>query len=52
MSTNSRTELDALMAQVQEMWGHLHTLFEDLNTSDGWDQKHGPDWTFAGVPFT
>jgi hypothetical protein len=51
MSTNSRTQLDVLMAQVQEMWGHLYTLFEDLNTSDRWDQKHGPDWTFADVPY-
>jgi hypothetical protein len=39
------------MAQIQEMWGHLYTLFEDLNTNDGWDQKHGPDWTFADVPY-
>jgi hypothetical protein len=28
----------------------MYTLFEDLNTSDRWDQKHGPDWTFADVP--
>jgi hypothetical protein len=39
------------MARIEEMWGHLYTLFEDLNTSDGWDQKHGPDWTFADVPY-
>jgi hypothetical protein len=33
------------------MWGHLYTLFEDLNDIDGWDQKHGPDWTFVDVPY-
>jgi hypothetical protein len=39
------------MAQIQEMWGHLYTLFHDLNDADGWGQKHGPDWTFADVPY-
>jgi hypothetical protein len=48
---STRTQLDDLMVRIEEMWGHLHTLFEDLNTSDGWDQKHGPDWTFADVPY-
>jgi hypothetical protein len=33
------------------MWGHLTTLFEALNTDNGWRQKHGPDWTFADVPY-
>lgn len=51
MPTNDRTQLDALMDQIQEMWGHLDTLFEELNATDGWDQKHGPDWTFADVPY-
>ena len=48
---STQTQLNALMTQIQEMWGHLYTLFEDLNTNDGWDQKHGPDWTFADVPY-
>jgi hypothetical protein len=51
MSTNSRTQLDALVAQIQEMWGHLDTLFEELSDTDGWDQKHGPHWTLADVPY-
>jgi hypothetical protein len=48
---STRIQLDALMAQIQEMWGHLYALFEELNVTDGWDQKHGPDWTFADVPY-
>lgn len=51
MSTNKRTQVDALMAQVQEMWGHLDTLFEGLNVSDSWDKEYGPDWIFANVPY-
>jgi hypothetical protein len=44
-------EPDALMAQIEEMWGHLGTLFEELNATNGWDRKHGPDWTLADVPY-
>jgi len=39
------------MDQIQEMWGHLDGLFEELNATDGWEEKHGPDWTFADVPY-
>lgn len=48
---STRTQLDALMGHIQEMWGHIYTLFEDLNDSDNWDQKHGPDWNLADVPY-
>lgn len=51
MSIPKRTQLEALMGQIEEMWDHLNTLFERLNASNGWDQKHGPDWTFADVPY-
>jgi hypothetical protein len=51
MSTNNRRQINSLMAQIQEMWGHLYTLFEELTETDGWDQKHGPGWTFADVPY-
>lgn len=51
MSSNNRSQLDELMGQIQEMWGHLDTLFEELNATDGWDQKHGPDWAFSDVPY-
>jgi hypothetical protein len=48
---SSRTQLDALMTQIQEMWGHLDTLFDSIDDADSWDRKHGPDWTFADVPY-
>ncbi len=51
MSNNNRTQLEALMGRIQEMWGHLDTLFEGLNEADGWGQKHGTDWIFAYVPY-
>ena len=51
MSTKKRAQLDALMDQIEEMWAHLATLFEGLNATNGWGQKHGPDWTFADVPY-
>jgi DinB superfamily len=50
-ATAPRTHLDTLMAHVEEMWGHLAILFDRLNATNGWDQRHGPDWTFADVPY-
>jgi hypothetical protein len=51
MSNQNRSQLAELMSHVEELWGHLETLFEDLNATDGWGSKHGPDWTFADVPY-
>ena len=51
MSTQKRAQLDALTGQIEEMWDHLATLFEGLKAGDGWDRKHGPDWTLADVPY-
>lgn len=39
------------MGQIEEMWAHQDVLFERLNASNGWGQRHGPDWTFADVPY-
>ena len=30
MSIKERTQLDALLVQIEEMWGHLDTLFDSL----------------------
>ena len=51
MPANNRTELNLMMNQIEELWGHLDTLFKRLNETGGWDQKHGPDWTFADFPY-
>lgn len=51
MSTESRTQLDELMSHIEETWGNFNTLFDDLATKNGWGRKHGPDWTFADVPY-
>jgi hypothetical protein len=48
---STRTELEALMAQVEELWGNLDTLFEIIGENQQWDQPHGQDWTFADVPY-
>ena len=47
----TRTELDALMARVKEMWAHQDTLFRIVSETNQWDHKHGEDWTFADVPY-
>jgi hypothetical protein len=47
----TQTELKALMAQLEEMWGHQAALFKIVNESGQWNHKHGQDWTFADVPY-
>ena len=47
----ARTELDALMGQVEEMWANQNTLFTIIDETNDWDHKHGADWTFADVPY-
>jgi hypothetical protein len=51
MSTNGRKQVEALSTQIEEMWGHQDTLFAEVSAGDRWGQKHGPDWTFADVPY-
>ncbi len=51
MSTQKRTQLETMTAQIEEMWAHQDTLFHSLNETNGWGQKHGADWTFADVPY-
>lgn len=48
---STRIELDALMAQLEEMWEHQNTLFQIIDQTSQWDSKHGQDWTFADVPY-
>ena len=51
MSVHKREQLETFMNQIEEMWGHLDTLFNTLKAGNGWDRKHGPDWTLADVPY-
>ncbi len=51
MSTQNRRQINELMTHIEELWGHLETLFDDLTANDGWGGKHGADWTFADVPY-
>ena len=51
MSIKQRTKIEETMKQLEEMWGHLDVLFDSLNESEGWNQKHGPDWIFADLPY-
>jgi hypothetical protein len=51
MSTNGRVKIEALMAQIEEMWGHQDVLFSRITEAQEWDHKHGADWTFADVPY-
>jgi hypothetical protein len=51
MTDQTRIQLDTLMTHIDELWKHLNILFDDLTASDGWGGQHGPDWTFADLPY-
>ena len=50
MQDKEKTMLSSLMAQIEELWGHFDELFGSLGPDD-WSRQHGPDWTFADVPY-
>jgi hypothetical protein len=39
------------MGQLEELWGHLDTLFDAIEAANDWGHKHGREWTFADVPY-
>ncbi len=51
MADQTKTQVETIMAHIEETWGYLNTLFDDLFARGGWDQKHGPDWVFADLPY-
>jgi hypothetical protein len=51
MTTSGRTQVDGIMGQLEELWGHFDTLFDGIEAAGGWGHKHGRDWTFADVPY-
>ncbi|MEZ4769231.1 MAG: DinB family protein [Caldilineales bacterium] len=51
MPTQPQPQLDELMRHIEETWSNLNMLFDDLTAGNRWNQKHGPDWTFADVPY-
>src|SRR5262249_40949698 len=46
-----RAQVDGTMGQLEELWGHLDTLFDAIETAGDWGHQHGPNWTFADVPY-
>jgi len=52
MSTVTATQptLAALLAQLEELWGHVDTLLDPLTPAD-WQRKHGKHWVFADLPY-
>jgi hypothetical protein len=46
-----RLQIDSTLGQLEELWGYLDTLFDAIEATGEWGHKHGPDWTFADVPY-
>ena len=40
----------SLLADLDDLWQNLDAIFVRLGPSD-WSRRHGPDWTFADVPY-
>ena len=50
MTTITRASLDALLADLEDLWLALDQLLDGMQGSD-WQRKHGKDWVYADVPF-
>lgn len=51
MGTNGATvERDALLADLEHLWVCCDALFDGMSAKD-WARRHGPDWSFADVPY-
>jgi hypothetical protein len=50
METITRTSLDALLVDLEDLWLALDRLLDSLHGPD-WQRKHGKDWLYADVPF-
>ena len=48
--STTRTELEAILGDLEDVWSCLDRLFEDFTAAD-WARKHGADWTFADLPY-
>lgn len=48
---SDRKQIEAFMGQIEELWSHQETLFQIIEAEGLWDRPHGPDWTYADVPY-
>lgn len=39
-----------IRASLEELWSALDSLFDEMSPAD-WQRPHGPDWTFADLPY-
>ena len=51
MSTSKRTEVETWMGLIEEIWRLQDALFDQVNATGRWRQKHGPHWVFSDVPY-
>jgi len=47
---DTQPTLATLLAQLEELWGHVDTLLDPLTPAD-WRRKHGKHWVFADLPY-
>lgn len=48
--TEERVIVSQLEKRLDETWNLIDELFAGMS-SDDWQRKHGPDWTFADLPW-
>jgi hypothetical protein len=41
----------AMLSNIENIWQCFDELFESIEASGSWGEKHGDDWTFADVPY-
>ena len=50
MMENRKLTVSGIRASLEELWAALDALFGEMSPAD-WQRHHGPDWTFADLPY-
>ena len=50
MFENGNIMVSEMRSWLEELWSALNSLFEEMSPAD-WQRPHGPDWTFADLPY-
>ena len=46
----SKAAVRGLLSSLESLWSGFDELFDSVGPTD-WSRRHGPDWTFADVPY-
>src|SRR5262245_66583422 len=51
VTMSGRDQVEGIVGQLEELWAHFDTLYDAVEAAGDWRHRHGPDWTFADLPY-